>query len=99
MRRLLNSARQIEVNSRVVRYAGGETPLEGMQRKAMIRHVKLAAERYGLQADIDAYLAVADCASLAGLDLSQLRALASWVGSAMDRLATACDSPDAPPAR
>lgn len=81
-----------------MRYIGGELPQDGLQRRAMVKLVQLAGARYGLQDDIDVYLAAAGCASPAGLDTAQLRALAGWVGQAMDRLATAADCPDTPPA-
>jgi len=70
-----------------------------LRRRAMVKQVAIAASRYGLQADVDAYLAAAGCASLAGLDDAQLDRLAGWVGQEMDRMQTVCDSPDAPPAR
>lgn len=97
MRRLLEDARRVEVGGRI-RHLGGELPLDSVQRRALVKHVQLAGTRYGLQEDIDVYLAAAGCATPAGLDIAQLHALASWVGQAMDRLATAADCPDTPPA-
>jgi hypothetical protein len=95
MRQLLEGAR-FEQDRRAIRPGG--TPLENLSRRAMIQHVRLAGARYGLQADIDAYLALADCASLSGLESAQLSSLAEFVSGAMDRMATASDSPDGPPA-
>jgi hypothetical protein len=70
-----------------------------LRRRALAKQVGLATRDYGLREDVDAYLAAADCASLAGLTLPQLLVLARWVEGVMDRMATACDCPDAPPAR
>lgn len=70
-----------------------------LRRRAMVKQVALATERYGLQLDVDAYLAAAGVASIAGLDSSRLEVLARWVEGVMDRMATACDWPEAPPAR
>lgn len=70
-----------------------------LRRRVLAKQVKLATRDYGLQDDVDAYLAAADCASLAGLTLPQLLVLALWLEKVMDRMATACDSPYAPPAR
>jgi len=70
-----------------------------LRRRAMVKQVALATERYGLQMDVDAYLAAAGVASLAGLDGPRLELLARWVEGVMDRMAYACDWPESPPAR
>lgn len=70
-----------------------------MRRRAIVKNIELAAGHYGLGADVDAFLAEAGCASVAGLDDQRLRALSGWLGAAMDRLAVAADHPNAPPAR
>lgn len=92
-----NKVRESGLGGRI-RYIGGDLPQDGLQRRAMVKLVQLAGARYGLQDDIDVYLAAAGCATPAGLDTAQLRTLATWVGQAMDRLATAADCPDTPPA-
>jgi len=65
----------------------------------MVKQLQLAASRYNLQDDIEAYLAAADHASLAGLSDGELTCISDWIAAAIDRMATACDSPDCPPAR
>jgi hypothetical protein len=70
-----------------------------VRRRAMVRNIDLAAKHYGLRQEIDAFLATADCASVAGLDDQHLQALSTWLSGVMDRLATAADHPDAPAAR
>lgn len=70
-----------------------------LRRRAMAKQIALATERYGLQADVEAFLAAAGVVSIAGLDSARLEVLARWVEGVMDRMATACDWPEAPPAR
>ncbi len=70
-----------------------------LPRRALVKQLALAVARYGLQPEVDAYLAAAGCASLNGLEQAQLERIAAWVTQEVDRMATACDSPDAPPAR
>ena len=73
--------------------------VDGFTRRALVQQIKLGAARYRMQLDVDAYLSVAGRATLAGLETTQLRVLAQWVQRAIDRMHTACDSPDEPPAR
>jgi len=70
-----------------------------VRRRAMVKQIDLAAKHYDLRQEVDAYLAQCDCASVAGLDDSKLKALSHWMDGVMGRLATACDHPDSPPAR
>jgi len=70
-----------------------------LRRRAMVKQIALATERYGLQLDVEAYLAAAGVATVAGLDTPHLEVLARWVEQTMDRMTHACDWPDAPPAR
>ena len=70
-----------------------------LRRRAMIKQVQLAARHYDLHGEVEAFLAAAGVASLAGLEFQHLEVLTAWIESHMDRMATACDSPDAPPAR
>lgn len=72
--------------------------LDRLSRRGLIAYVKLAASRLDLQAEIDLYLALAGCASLSGLETSQLQRLAAWIDQARDRAAIAADYPHAPPA-
>ncbi len=95
MRRLLDQAAPSEPPRHVL----GGIVHGPLRRRAMTKQIGLAAARYGLQLDVDAYLAAAGVASLAGLDTTQLERLAEWAAQEMDRQATACDSPYAPPAR
>lgn len=95
--RLIDGARRVESSGRM-RHLGKDLVAENLPRRALIKHVKLAGDRCGLQDDIDLYLAAAGCATLSGLDNTELRGLAGWISQTMDRRATAADSPDAPPA-
>lgn len=70
-----------------------------LRRRSMIKQVQLAARHYDLQGEVEAFVAAAGVASLAGLEIQHLEVLTAWIESHMDRLATACDSPDTPPAR
>ena len=74
-------------------------PVKAIRRRAMVKQLRLAAARYNLQDDVEAYLAAADRASLAGLNDNELGAISQFVGAAIERMAIGCDSPDAPPAR
>jgi hypothetical protein len=69
------------------------------RRRTMVKQIDLAAKHYNLREEIDAYLSQCDVASVAGLEDAKLRALSSWLGSVMDRLATCSDHPEGPPAR
>lgn len=75
-----------------------DVALDRLTRRGLIAYIKVAAERLRLQDDLEAYLAMAGCASLSGLDMSQLHKVAAWIDQAMDRAATASDCPFAPPA-
>lgn len=102
MRALLASAVQAKpdaVSTGIVFLRTPTPPERSIRRRAMVKQIQLAAGRYNLQEDIDAYLAAADRASLSGLSDAELARISDWVGAAIDRMATACDSPDAVPAR
>lgn len=75
-----------------------DVALDRMSRRGLIAYVKLAASRLNLQAEIDLYLALAGCASLSGLNTSQLQRLAAWADQARDRAAIAADCPHVLPA-
>ena len=64
----------------------------------MVKQVALAASRYGLQGDIDVFVALAGCASIGGLSTDHLQSLTKWCSETMDRMATGGQSPDTPPA-
>jgi hypothetical protein len=70
-----------------------------LKRRAMIKQVQLAAKHYDMQLEIEAYLAEADCASLAGLSDRQLHTLANWTASVIECLAVVADYAGAPVAR
>lgn len=72
---------------------------ESLRRRAMVMQIRMAARNYGLQDDIDTYIAAAGVDALADLSTKQLDWLCSWLSDAMDRMTYACDHPDAPPAR
>lgn len=83
---------------RVVRHIGESFPIEGLQRRAMLKQLDLAATRYGLQQDIDVFVALAGSHTLRGLSTEHLRVLIAWCSATMDRMATGSDCPDSPPA-
>ncbi len=64
----------------------------------MVKQVVLAASRYGLQSDVDVFVALAGCASVGGLSTDHLQSLTKWCSDTMDRMATGGQSPDTPPA-
>jgi hypothetical protein len=68
------------------------------RRRSMVKQIDLAAKHYNLREEIDAFLAQNDVANVAALEDGKLRALSSWLGGVMDRLATCSDHPDEPPA-
>jgi hypothetical protein len=100
MRRLLSEATQPSFNGSEVRTLVRESErfwpsalVGAMRRRAIIKQIALATSCYGLREDVDAFLAAAGVASLAGLDDARLDTLASWLAGAMDRISTCCDSP------
>jgi hypothetical protein len=100
VRQLLREAAQTGFKPAENGFASHVEGIRGpLRRRAMVKRVRLAAAYYGLDAEIDAFLAEAGCASLSGLDDVRLRALSGWLGAAMDRLQVVADHPDAPAAR
>ena len=57
------------------------------------------AERYGLDAELEGFVYAAGCVALTGVAVSDLDALVGWLRQLGDRVETACDRFDAPPAR
>jgi len=101
MRRLLADAIQRpppEPARPHVVHVGEGFPIEGLHRRAMIKQLALAGARYGLQGDIEVFVALAGCHSLGGLSTEHLRKLSTWCAATMDRMATGSESPDAPAA-
>jgi len=82
----------------LVHHIGQGFPIEALQRRAMIKQLALAASRYGLQPDIDVFVALAGSETTRGLSTEQLRLLTGWCAATMDRMQTGSDCPDAPPA-
>ena len=75
MRKLLADASHKPQETRrphMVRHAGENFPLEVLSRRAMVKQIVLAASRYGLQSDVDVFLALAGCASVGGLSVEHL---------------------------
>lgn len=102
MRRLLAQAVPAAppaINRHFSLFRGLNPVLTGpLRRRSMIKQVQLAARHYDLGDDVDAFMAAAGVSSLAGLEMHHLELLAGWLEGTMDRIATGCDSPDAPPA-
>jgi hypothetical protein len=77
-----------------------EDPIcNAIRRRSIVMQIGLATKHYDLKRDVDAFVAAAGQYSLSGLTTMQLDTLATFVAGAMDRLSTACDHPDDPPAR
>jgi|SRR5581483_31019 len=79
-----------------IRFSDSAAPL---RRRAIVKNIDLAAKHYDLRQEVDAFLAERDCASVAGLNDRELRALSRWLDGVMERLSTCCDHPDFPSAR
>lgn len=74
-------------------------PLGPWRRQALIHHVRVLADRYGLEAEVAGHLARADRADLTGLSTDQLVGVLASITKAGAAIDTACDWPDRPPAR
>ncbi|MDC8012257.1 hypothetical protein [Tahibacter soli] len=101
MRKLITEAAHVPYEPQrlsVVRHAGECFPLEALSRRAMVKQVALASSRYGLQDDVDVFVALAGCASVGGLSTECLQSLTKWCAETMDRMAYDGYGIDAPPA-
>lgn len=90
VRRVLDTAQP-----ETCRYNG---PLGAFRRKHLIQQAKLRAARYGLQAELDAFVYESGCEAITGLDRQQLELLDGWLDQLVTNADAACD-PDGPPAR
>lgn len=70
-----------------------------MRRKFLIHQARRLAWRFNLQEAIDGFVYAAGHEAITGLDAVELEALVEWLESLGDRIDTACDRWDAPPAR
>lgn len=81
------------------RAAFPQGPLRTIRRKYLIHQARRLAFRYNLQEELEGFVYAADCEAITGLDGVELEALVEWMEGLGERLDTACDRMDAPPAR
>jgi len=70
-----------------------------IRRKYLIHRSRQLAAQFGLEDELEGFIYAVGCEAITGLDLPDLEALASWLEDLGGRVATACDSPNTPPAR
>lgn len=74
-------------------------PLGTIRRKYLINQARRIAWRFNLQEELDGFVYAAGFEAITGLEAVELEALVEWLQHLGDRVETACDRWDAPPAR